>query len=442
MRKEELIKELLMGYEELADYLKEKYGPAKYDYFCNESCRTVNKKTSRSSEGLQCHHIDEDKHGNLSVPQLAKRHPYKYQKKDRLVYCNLIEHCLLHHKINEFTQAYPKVSPIDIRDFFNSQGVFHVSGLINDLFMKKGSSISYLQHYYDAIKDDYDNYIWMIAMILKNLEITYCGEKKPKMIVANNSVQVHGMTGIVKGYTQDSYTIDVQYKNGTVESVRPEDIENLSHLDYIDGVIRAFSAGKSGLYYETIYEEVHAKLSSITEEDETVLEELRGRTELLAEKTLVYIDDSSTPIDITFNNNKRLVLGERIYDRRYGLGTIIETESGLGTALLKISFDAKGIKSIPKDVFVERNMVLKYVEEMPKNQGEDANENKLPNLNNMNSAAQTEKLDYQIGDIVFHKVFGKGKVVAIQPIAGLTFIDIDFEKGGQKKIASGFVSKA
>ena len=54
MRKEELIKELLMGYEELADYLKEKYGPAKYDYFCNESKQNQNEKNGMD----RMHYLD------------------------------------------------------------------------------------------------------------------------------------------------------------------------------------------------------------------------------------------------------------------------------------------------------------------------------------------------------------------------------------------------
>ena len=359
MLREELTKELLMEYDELTVYLKEKYGPAKYDYFCNESCKTVNRKASRSSEGLQCHHIDEDKYSNLSSPALAKQHSFDYQKKDRLVYCNLIEHCLLHHKINEMTQAYLKMFPTDISGFFNSHGVFHTSGLINDLFAEKGSTVPYLQHYYDAIKDNYDDYIWMVTMILKNLESSYRGEKTPRKIFSDSLVQVHGVSGIIKGYTENSYTINIEFENGMIESVNPREIDNLSYLDYIEGELRAFSAGNSGTYYETIYDDIHERMLIDTDEDVSVLEKLKKKTEKLAEKTLVYIDDLNTPVDITFNDNKKLIAGERIYDYRYGLGTIIEVDTAFTNPLLKIKFDTKGVKHIPKDEFVERNIALK-----------------------------------------------------------------------------------
>lgn len=54
---------------------------------------------SRTSEGLLCHHIDEDKVSVLSDPHFAKDYPFSYQKKDRLVYCDYIEHLLLHYKL-------------------------------------------------------------------------------------------------------------------------------------------------------------------------------------------------------------------------------------------------------------------------------------------------------------------------------------------------------
>jgi hypothetical protein len=99
MSKDEVSKELDMSYSELCQYLVDKYGPAQYDYFVNETCRSKNKKVSRSSEGLECHHMDEDKAIMLSSPKFAQSCPYEYQKAERLVYCNVLEHLILHIKI-------------------------------------------------------------------------------------------------------------------------------------------------------------------------------------------------------------------------------------------------------------------------------------------------------------------------------------------------------
>lgn len=62
-------------------------------------CWGVKGRYSRTHEGLLCHHIDEDKGAVLSNPHFAKDYPFSYQKKERLVYCDYIEHLLLHYKL-------------------------------------------------------------------------------------------------------------------------------------------------------------------------------------------------------------------------------------------------------------------------------------------------------------------------------------------------------
>lgn len=78
----EIKNQLKMTYNELIDYLLKKYGPSKYDYFCNESCKSKNHKISRTNEGLYCHHIDEDKAILLSNDKFAAMNPWEYQKAD------------------------------------------------------------------------------------------------------------------------------------------------------------------------------------------------------------------------------------------------------------------------------------------------------------------------------------------------------------------------
>ena len=93
--------EMKMTYAELVHHLLQKYGSAKEDYFLNEGCYTKNKRIMRTKEGLICHHIDEDKAIMLCNDKYAKNNPFAYQKADRLVYCNILEHFLLHIKIAE-----------------------------------------------------------------------------------------------------------------------------------------------------------------------------------------------------------------------------------------------------------------------------------------------------------------------------------------------------
>lgn len=100
------IDELLqMNYDEVVLSLIKKYGKVTGDYFSKPTCLSANRKIKRTSEGLLIHHIDEDKAIMLSTPAHARENPFDYQKADRLVYCNLLEHLVLHIKIFEYPNA-------------------------------------------------------------------------------------------------------------------------------------------------------------------------------------------------------------------------------------------------------------------------------------------------------------------------------------------------
>lgn len=65
-----------------------------------------NEKRSRSSEGLFLHHIDENKIANLSDLRVIRKNPFfSFQKRDRLVYCNYLEHLILHAAIVKETNG-------------------------------------------------------------------------------------------------------------------------------------------------------------------------------------------------------------------------------------------------------------------------------------------------------------------------------------------------
>jgi len=111
---------LTLSYDDLVNKLLDQYGGATKNYFKEQSyknylkgkSRNVNRgKISRTSEGLYCHHIDEKLVPSLSyAPQVKARNlPYRYQKKERLVYCDLIEHAILHALIsteNSYSLGY------------------------------------------------------------------------------------------------------------------------------------------------------------------------------------------------------------------------------------------------------------------------------------------------------------------------------------------------
>lgn len=97
-----------LSYDEYVAELKEKYGEATVDYFSENSYRRLMnneikslataRQISRTSEGLYCHHVDEDKQISISSVGYIRAFqiPFDCQRKERLVYCNLIEHAILH----------------------------------------------------------------------------------------------------------------------------------------------------------------------------------------------------------------------------------------------------------------------------------------------------------------------------------------------------------
>ncbi|GLO66108.1 hypothetical protein [Oceanobacillus kimchii] len=107
---------LTKTYDEAVSFLLNKYGSAKDDYFressyqrfMNGEIKNITKgKTTRTNEGLYCHHIDQIRWLNISDQNFVKRYniPFENQRKDRLVYCDLLEHTILHVLIAKETSS-------------------------------------------------------------------------------------------------------------------------------------------------------------------------------------------------------------------------------------------------------------------------------------------------------------------------------------------------
>lgn len=122
-----------MNYRECCSYLINKYDHPPRDYFRNKKCKSKPPENSRTKEGLVIHHIDEDKAILLSSKQCAVTMPFNYQRKERLVYCNYLEHLILHLKIIE----YPNSKAND--ELLGARGVFYfILPDINKFFVLLG----------------------------------------------------------------------------------------------------------------------------------------------------------------------------------------------------------------------------------------------------------------------------------------------------------------
>lgn len=97
-------------YYDLVVYLTLKYGFVVDNYFEEKSYRRFEKgiikiikkgNYTKTNEGLYCHHVYENKYKNLSNEEFIRiQNPgYEVHLAENLVYCNLVEHTILHYKI-------------------------------------------------------------------------------------------------------------------------------------------------------------------------------------------------------------------------------------------------------------------------------------------------------------------------------------------------------
>lgn len=111
-----------MTYQDAVNFLQKKC-KCHYDYFNEQSFnnlkhrnfRTKNgnyrlpnhnpKRSKYKSDGLILHHVYENKFSNLSYLSSIRQHSdFLYQRKKNLVYCNLLEHLILHALIFKETK--------------------------------------------------------------------------------------------------------------------------------------------------------------------------------------------------------------------------------------------------------------------------------------------------------------------------------------------------
>lgn len=143
-------------YLEYCDYLQQKYGIGLCDYM-SENWKK-NGKVTRTKEGLYVHHKYEDHAIMLGNPEYAKKNPYEWQKKENLVYCNLLEHLLLHLLICEY--------PAEDKNKNEKVGMGGVVNFIvpelNDVYSGFVSKQLWQQNCHNAIINNKDTYFLLI----------------------------------------------------------------------------------------------------------------------------------------------------------------------------------------------------------------------------------------------------------------------------------------
>lgn len=128
----ELDDEWAMSYSELCQYLISKYGNVNGSYFIDSNYDTVNTAIKRPADGLYIHHIDENKYIQLTSPEYIRlqQAPFECQEKEHLVYCNWLEHIVLHYKIFTEYNNRPDKPIITINDE-TSPVILGLGGIVN-----------------------------------------------------------------------------------------------------------------------------------------------------------------------------------------------------------------------------------------------------------------------------------------------------------------------
>ena len=256
MDKREIYEEIKMPYEEMQKYLLNKYGGAVCDYFYTPDCRTKNKKVSRTKEGLYCHHMDEDKGGNLSNSFQASRQPFGWQKKERLVYCNALEHLILHMKIAIVRQKELFNKQKDIGLFFTTGGIYQICQEINDMFIEDGTSVSWKKRCFREISDNYGDYIDLVSAFMRYIDNNFLGEKNEEpLLKIGRNVHFPDCDCEIIGLTKKHDSVILRTPSRNISLDTSSLLGMLKYADCIDLECRKMASGFE-VFYESIYNDI------------------------------------------------------------------------------------------------------------------------------------------------------------------------------------------
>lgn len=144
-------------YLEYCDYLQSKYGIGyddymTYDYKCNSKCK-------RTKDGLIAHHKKEDVASMLSLPIVAQLHPIEWQFKENIVYCDYLEHLLLHVLIYKY--------PAKENSYIGLSGAIDfISPELNDLYSGWCTKQKWRQNCHKKVINDKDVYLAILKQLI------------------------------------------------------------------------------------------------------------------------------------------------------------------------------------------------------------------------------------------------------------------------------------
>lgn len=165
-----------MTYLEYCDYLQNKYGLPPRPY-CSPDFEKY-RENSCTAYGLVIHHKMEDHAILLSTLDYMKKYPYEWQCRENLVYCDFLEHLLLHVLITE----YPAEDRVDKHVggggigliYDNIISFFKLSTGVNpgNKHLINSTMLNWQQNCFSVIKGDFDVLYTLCERITKPHNLT------------------------------------------------------------------------------------------------------------------------------------------------------------------------------------------------------------------------------------------------------------------------------
>ena len=207
-----------MTYWEYCDYLQSKYGIGACDYF-NEKW-SPKTKCKRTKEGLFAHHKAEMYVPQLSDKKQAQSYPFEWQTAKWIVYCDYLEHFLLHFMICKAPEPIKENNPVGV------VGITHyIAPTLFQLYSGDVPETGWQAICFDKVKNDKDVYLELLKMFF---ELYYTGkEHNPCYGGSLWHISAHGMS--------ISYNLDIQRNKlrlteTILKSILPYDKEFFSYL--------------------------------------------------------------------------------------------------------------------------------------------------------------------------------------------------------------------
>lgn len=149
------------NYIEYCDYLQQKYGIGLSDYMTKSWNK--NSKCTRTKEGLLAHHKFEDHAIRLSNKEYAMKNPFEWQLAKNIVYCDYLEHLLLHILICE--------NPATDNDMVGIGGVINfIVPELNDVYSGWESKQQWQTNCHNLIKNDKNVYLILLQRFNDNAD--------------------------------------------------------------------------------------------------------------------------------------------------------------------------------------------------------------------------------------------------------------------------------